>query len=509
MVQELVLTAGLAAMLYFAMYLLYRCRSEKKTYLLLTIISAAVLILGHLMELQSDTADGAFTAIKILYVGTAFVSTFTLFFASDFCEIKLHTYAVKLPIVVLSFLIIVSLWTTKIHHLSYESYWLHNEGRRYFAFVPGPLYPFYTLYQNLCILVAAGMIIFRLRVWKQLRPQLIMLLLIVLFPMLGGLVYYVTVVVLNNKFHFYFVAYALALSNIFLFFGIIRYDMLDLIPQGAAKALDSIKEAYVLIDSRMHYLDSNPSAHHLFPGLNNFKKMTPMSCLENWPAELSGLGAGTENRSIQFSITGEQNTSYYSASLNAVRSPKGKRAGWFILILNITDTVTVMRNLEEAAYTDPLTGLYNRRYFTELALKRFDQSKRLNRPCFAMMFDLDLFKKVNDTYGHPAGDFVLQTVSARIRNALRSYDVLARSGGEEFILLLTDISAGHVSKLAERIRTDIGKTPCCFEDKAIPITASIGLASSGNAETLAQLLENVDKALYRAKTEGRNRVMWE
>jgi diguanylate cyclase (GGDEF)-like protein len=507
MVQKLILAAALAATLYFVLYVLYRCRSDKKTYLLLTLISAAVLILGHFLELSSDTADEAFTAVKVLYVGVAFVSTFTLFFASDFCEIKLHTYAVKIPMVIISFLIIASLWTTKTHHLSYESYWLHAGTRRYFDFIPGPLYPFYTLYENICILIAAGMIIARICTWKQLRLQLSMLLLVVLFPLLGGFLYFVTVIMLDNMFHFYFVAYAIGLSNIFLFFGIIRYDMLDIIPRGATKALDSVKEAYVLVDSGMHYLDSNPSAHHLFPGLDNFKKMMPLSQLENWPAELSGLSTEVENRTIQFSMAGEHNTSYYSASSNAILSPKGKKIGWFILILNTTDTVTVMKNLEEAAYTDPLTGLYNRRYFMELAVKRFDQAKRLNQSCFVMMFDLDFFKKVNDTYGHPAGDLILQTVSARIRNTLRSYDVLARYGGEEFILFLTDISADCAFALAERIRANIGKPPYYFEDREITITISIGLAENTHTETLDRLLENADKALYRAKAEGRNRVM--
>jgi diguanylate cyclase (GGDEF)-like protein len=353
------------------------------------------------------------------------------------------------------------------------------------------------------------MVAFRIHSWKQLRPQLIMLLMAMLTPLIGSVMYYIMLKIFHSSSFFYFFIYALGLSNIFLFFGIIRYDMLDIIPRGAAKALDSMKEAYVLIDSGMHYMDSNPSAHHLFPGLDRFRKMTPISQLENWPAELCGLKEELENRNIQFSIAAVQNTSYYSASINAIFSPRGKKAGWFILILNITDTVTVMKTLEEAAYTDPLTGLYNRRYFMELSLKRFAQTKRLNQHCFAMMFDLDFFKKVNDTYGHPAGDFVLQTVSARISNALRSYDILARCGGEEFILLLTDINPGHVFKLAERIRHDIGKTPCYFEGKAIDITVSIGLAAGSHAATLAELLENVDKALYRAKAEGRNRVQWE
>ncbi|MDR1428654.1 MAG: diguanylate cyclase, partial [Spirochaetaceae bacterium] len=503
-IQESVLGAALAATLYFALYILYRCQSSKKTYLLLTLISASVLILGHLLELQSEDTGEAFTAVKILYVGVAFVSTFTLFFAADFCEIKLHPYAVKLPMVVIALLIIASLWTTRIHHLSYESFWLHTGTRRYFEFVPGPLYPVYTLYENICVLVSAGMIVARIRTWKRLRRQLVMLLLIVLFPMVGGFLYYVMVVMFNNKFHFYFVAYAMSLSNVFLFFGIIRYDMLDITPRGASKALDSIKEAYILIDSGMYYLDSNSSAHHLFPGLDRFRKMAPISQLESWPEELKGFSSETENHNIQFSIVSGQNTSYYSAGINAILSPKGGKTGWTILIRNITDTVTVMKSLEEAAYTDPLTGLYNRRYFMELAVKRFDQAKRLNQRCFVMMFDLDFFKKINDTCGHPAGDFVLQTISARIRDTLRSYDILARYGGEEFILFLTDIDPDHAFTLAERIRLVIGKSPCSFEGRTIAVTASIGLAESGGAETLAQLLKNADKALYQAKAEGRD-----
>ncbi|MDR2768732.1 MAG: diguanylate cyclase [Treponema sp.] len=164
--------------------------------------------------------------------------------------------------------------------------------------------------------------------------------------------------------------------------------------------------------------------------------------------------------------------------------------------------------LEKFAYTDGLTGLYNRRHFMELALTSLEKARRFNTSCFAMILDLDFFKKVNDTYGHLAGDEVLKNASALMKKTLRAYDLLARYGGEEFVVLVTETAKDAVMNLAERIRESIEKNPCVHSNIRITCTVSIGVAESAPDSSVTDLIDLADKGLYQAKESGRNRVVF-
>jgi diguanylate cyclase (GGDEF)-like protein len=173
----------------------------------------------------------------------------------------------------------------------------------------------------------------------------------------------------------------------------------------------------------------------------------------------------------------------------------------------INTTAIKAEEMEKAASTDALTGLYNRRHFMDLSLGIMEKSRRFNTPCYAMILDLDFFKKVNDTCGHLAGDEVLRKVAVVMKNALRSYDLLARYGGEEFVVLVSDTSRENVMNLAERIREAIANTPCVYHCIKIPCTVSIGVAESFPDCTITSLIDRADRGLYIAKETGRNRVI--
>jgi diguanylate cyclase (GGDEF)-like protein len=123
-----------------------------------------------------------------------------------------------------------------------------------------------------------------------------------------------------------------------------------------------------------------------------------------------------------------------------------------------------------------------------------------------MMVDLDFFKRVNDTYGHMAGDEALKQTAMRMKEGMRSYDLFARYGGEEFVVFLSDIDEEFVIEFAERIRKDIEEASRKKDWKSVPITLSIGLALNDQADSLEELLFNADKALYAAKRNGRNQT---
>ena len=162
------------------------------------------------------------------------------------------------------------------------------------------------------------------------------------------------------------------------------------------------------------------------------------------------------------------------------------------------------------AVIDPLTGLYNRRYATQHMQRIIERSGESGLPYAVIMMDLDRFKSVNDTHGHEAGDRVLKEFARRLQENLRGIDLVARLGGEEFLVVLPDTGPSEVEFAAERLRKAIDRQN--FEignNKEIPVTVSIGVAFGGpNDKTPDVLIQQADTALYESKTSGRNRVSY-
>jgi len=163
----------------------------------------------------------------------------------------------------------------------------------------------------------------------------------------------------------------------------------------------------------------------------------------------------------------------------------------------------------ELAVTDPLTGLYNRRYLDAHLVSALARASASGKPLCLLIFDIDHFKEINDTYGHEAGDDVLKDFSERLRRGVRGIDLVSRYGGEEFMLVMPETDADFAGTVAERLRCDVEKEPFLTRSGAqIPVTVSIGIAEwRGSSDTAEALVRRADEALYSAKKTGRNRVV--
>lgn len=161
-----------------------------------------------------------------------------------------------------------------------------------------------------------------------------------------------------------------------------------------------------------------------------------------------------------------------------------------------------------ASRTDSLTGVFNRRYFFELLGYEFTASQRYERPLSLVMFDVDFLKKINDTYGHQVGDELLKKAAEAVRGELRASDVLARYGGDEFVILLSNSDEHDASMVLERIYREVQSAYIRVDGKKLGITISAGIASiQPEMDKADQLVMQADRALYTAKNSGRNRMM--
>jgi diguanylate cyclase (GGDEF)-like protein len=169
----------------------------------------------------------------------------------------------------------------------------------------------------------------------------------------------------------------------------------------------------------------------------------------------------------------------------------------------------LQREYERAAKTDLLTGVHNRRWMDEMFPRQVARSQRSGQPLAVLMVDIDRFKRLNDTYGHQLGDVVLKATARKLAETLRPTDFLVRYGGEEFIAMLPGAAQDQAAVAAERLRIAVERTDFAAPEPGtmLKVTVSIGVAVLANGETLEQLIERADNALYRAKAAGRNTVV--
>lgn len=212
-------------------------------------------------------------------------------------------------------------------------------------------------------------------------------------------------------------------------------------------------------------------------------------------------------------ITGMAEFMYQSITLIPLLSADGSVQHAGIIIYDVTDTAINKLQLEQAndqlanlSRTDRLTGLFNRGYWEERLTGEFSRCRRSHGAGSLVMFDIDHFKKVNDTYGHQAGDEVIRTTAHTLLDSIRDTDIAGRYGGEEFGVILPDTPAAEGCVMAERLRERIARTPVEFEGRTIGFTISLGVADflpdmPGHEEWI----KHADRALYRAKEGGRNR----
>jgi len=187
---------------------------------------------------------------------------------------------------------------------------------------------------------------------------------------------------------------------------------------------------------------------------------------------------------------------------------------WLTISLSLQTAIKVRRVtlLEQENITDPLTHIYNRRYLERRLHEEFDRAQRYSTPFSLLLIDIDHFKRINDSYGHQVGDRVLCHLSKQLQKSLRPSDIVARFGGEEFVILAPNTDLEVARGLGERLRQfierhDLVLDPESSQTPGIKLTVSIGISDSQNGcRTPKELLHQADQALYHAKNQGRNRV---
>lgn len=276
---------------------------------------------------------------------------------------------------------------------------------------------------------------------------------------------------------------------------------------------NAAQDAVMMIDPVGRVTYWNPAAEQMFgfaeaevtgKGLHDL--IVPERYLERAHAGFSRFAATGEGPAIGRTTTfraKHRNGDEFpvDVSLSAIKL----RGQWSAvgIVRNATERVQTEERLKQLATTDTLTGICNRRHFDETLASEIDRAARFSSPLSLILFDIDHFKRVNDTFGHQAGDRVLTQLAVTVGSTIRTVDLFARWGGEEFVVLLpgSDLNAGRL--LAEKLRMALEKQP--FSDVG-QVTCSFGVAEYTPGDNMDALIKKVDRCLYHAKASGRNRV---
>jgi len=196
-----------------------------------------------------------------------------------------------------------------------------------------------------------------------------------------------------------------------------------------------------------------------------------------------------------------------SCTVGPLRDENNKVNYIYITVQDVTDIAAYEKKLITTNTKDGLTGIFNRRYFETKLTEEFDRHVRYDRPLSLIMIDIDHFKKINDTYGHQAGDFILKKLATLIDERIRTIDIVSRYGGEEFCCLLPETTIDSAMALAEFLRIGVETEIFQFKDKRLRITMSQGVSEiNSDVDSAEALLKLADDALYESKRMGRNRI---
>jgi len=277
-------------------------------------------------------------------------------------------------------------------------------------------------------------------------------------------------------------------------------------------------DAIVVVDEGLNVILFNREAEAIFGYTADEIRNTPFHMLtapENRGTDAEIIEAflkdGTFRRKLNeegYIIKGLHKSGVeFHTQTTMMRVEQDKKTYLAFLMRDITEDKKNEAELLKLASTDPLTGALNRREFTALADREARRSKRYDRPLSIIMFDLDHFKVLNDSFGHAAGDIALQRFTTICCNALRNIDIFGRWGGEEFVALLPETSADGAAVIAERLRKLVSETEIDFKGDTLKYTVSIGIAQFKVSEhTLEGPLGRADAAVYDAKKAGRNNI---
>jgi len=499
------LVTGSILVIIVVVYTAARRRSAITMPFLGLLTANAIYSFGYALELSSSQVQSMLVWTRIEYVGIAAIPVFWILVSALFAgRTRWLTKPMLGSMIGLSLLTLVLNWTSPLHRLFYRSIGVStNTPFPLLQTVKGTYYWIFQVYMNLALV--AGTLILAAALFRApaaYRRQAMIMVFGALVPWIGYAVY----ILGYSPYGIDTGPFGLILTGPIFAVGLFRFRLLDVVPVAREAVFLGMTEGVIVIDDADRIIDRNPAAQRLFPGLGPAAiGKSLVEALARYPAARDLLSrAAAPGAELGVEVDGRQR--YYQVRLSPIRSRRGRVLCRALSFSDSTEQAILRQRLASLAATDELTGAANRRAFLEQGRRELARAKRGGHALSLIILDLDHFKSINDRWGHAAGDAALVEACRRQRSGLRAADALGRHGGEEFAVLLPETPPVQAVQAAERLRAALADTPLSIgEDKAVTLTASFGVAGLDKVgpETVEDLVRAADRAMYRAKADGR------
>lgn len=439
----------------------------------------------------------------IQYIGMPVSSPLGLLFIMHYLGMKI-TKAKITALLAIPFISLLMVATNEWHHLHYRVFEIDPVlGVPFIHQEIGIWYMLHGVFTFGCMFVAFLLLISR---WKETakayRLQLIALLFGQLIPMLTAFLYLIGATSPGID----PVPMVFWLSSLLYLWAISSSRLFTLMPIAKDTIFNSINDGVLVLDESHRLVEFNQASKRTFPALDN--SMYGKGYFHVWPV-LSGNAAFPELKDTaevqELKLAAGDAERIFQVRTAPLHQAKNSK-GMLVIFSDITELKSLQAQLEHQAFYDELTQVYNRRAFMQQSERDFAEARKADVPFSVILMDIDFFKRVNDHYGHHIGDQVLVHVAKICKAHLKEGQIFARYGGEEFVLAMKG-SAAAAETTADNLRTTLQQQPLAIGEGEISVTLSLGVAEAAtDEETLYQLLNKADQALYSAKQQGRNRV---
>lgn len=458
---------------------------------------------GYAFSLTSTSLEQLRFWNIVQYTGMPFFPPLGLLFVMYYLGFKLTRKKI-VTLLIMPFLTLLINVTNESHHLYYRKYDIHSVlGAPYSEIEYGVWFVVHNIYIFSCMFAAFLLLLSR---WKETdrvyRPQLFALICGQLLPVVTAFLLFIGVTPVGID----PVPMIIWFSSALYLWSITSSRMLSIIPIAKETIFNHMKDGVMVLNGTYQLVEYNQACKHMFSELDRSTLGQPFEQVwykltdQSFPVQL-------ETISDKWNLTIHQADCIYQLRFSMLQQ-SNSRSGLLIIFTDVTEVHTLQQKLEHQAYYDELTQIYNRRAFFQQCEQSLMNVKDNLSSLVIILFDIDFFKKVNDTYGHQTGDQLLVHVAQICKDELGEHMLFARYGGEEFVLALTGYTLVEGENFANHLRLCIEQKPLVEKERFVSVTSSFGVSITKGAmeETIHQLLQQADEALYAAKRAGRNQV---
>ncbi len=462
-------------------------------------------IIGYALELSASSLELKLIFNHVQYSGLPFIAPLWLMMCRRFYR-KRHAahWLMTVMLFVLPAVTLVLNLTHTVNGLYYSSFQMVKwDGFDVLVFTKGPWYYVENVYKTTLLAVSVGLYtvtFFRSSGIRKKQSASLLALSVIGFLLSASSVINTTTATID------FMCILLSASMILIAVSVYKYELFGLMPLAYSRLFDVLDQPIFVLSESGTIIRANTKASQVFTAAMDVRKKQMLSDIFDSEGDNANL---TRTETKLYRKTGNGQDRYYTVNMISLDPESSDSArGYLAVLTDTTSHIEQIRSLETLAAGDPLTGLFNRRHFFTASGKIFAAANASEQPVSLVVFDIDHFKGINDVFGHQAGDYVLRSVAEAISHQLRSDDVLARFGGDEFVLMLGAADTDTALTVASRICASVHNTEYEFDGNRIKLTLSAGIGG-GKApqfKDLDELMSLADNALYDAKSTGRNRV---